>query len=127
MSAVAPKRAYNMPKPSLDNTDLEQLLKVLPTLSPKEQQNILRDLEDYETLLSKEKSKTNFLQFVNKMWPDFIMGRHHRIMAEAFEDVASGKCKICELFAPSMVFRAISSQKSDSNVTYSRTCRWIWS
>ena len=93
MSAVAPKRAYNMPTPSLDNTDLEQLLKVLPTLSPKEQQNILRDLEDYETLLSKEKSKTNFLQFVDKMWPDFIMGRHHRIMAEAFEDVASGKCK----------------------------------
>ena len=67
MSAVAPKRAYNMPKPSLDNTDLEQLLKVLPTLSPKEQQSILNDLENYETLLSKEKSKTNFLQFVNKM------------------------------------------------------------
>jgi len=93
MSAVAPKRAYNMPTPSLDTSDLEALLKVLPTLSPKEQQEIFNDLQTYETLLTKEKSKTNFLEFVNKMWPDFIMGRHHKIMAEAFERVANGTNK----------------------------------
>ena len=93
MSAVTPKRAYNMPTPSLDTSDLEALLKVVPTLSPKEQQEIFNDLEKYETLLTKEKSKTNFLEFVNKMWPDFIMGRHHKIMAEAFERVANGTNK----------------------------------
>ena len=93
MSAVAPKRAYNMPTPSLDTSDLEALLKIVPTLSPKEQQEIFNDLEKYETLLTKEKSKTNFLEFVNKMWPDFIMGRHHKIMAEAFERVANGTNK----------------------------------
>jgi predicted phage terminase large subunit-like protein len=27
------------------------------------------------------------------MWPSFIMGRHHKIMAEAFERVARGECK----------------------------------
>jgi len=93
MSAVAPKRAYNMPTPSLDTSDLEALLKIVPTLSPKEQQEIFNDLEKYETLLTKEKSKTNFLEFVGKMWPDFIMGRHHKIMAEAFERVANGTNK----------------------------------
>ena len=96
MSAVAPKRAYNKSAtllPSLDIKDLEALLKVVPTLSHKEQQDILNDLEDYEILLSKEKAKTNFLDFVNKMWPDFVMGRHHKIMAEAFERVARGESK----------------------------------
>ena len=82
-----------MPTPSLDTSDLEALLKVVPTLSPKEQQEIFNDLEKYETLLTKEKSKTNFLEFVGKMWPDFIMGRHHKIMAEAFERVANGTNK----------------------------------
>ena len=31
--------------------------------------------------------------FVNKVWPAFIEGRHHKIMADAFERVASGELK----------------------------------
>jgi predicted phage terminase large subunit-like protein len=31
--------------------------------------------------------------FVNKVWPEFISGRHHKIMANAFERVVSGECK----------------------------------
>ena len=53
MSAVAPKRAYNMPTPSLDTSDLEALLKVLPTLSPKEQQEIFNDLADLRDFTDK--------------------------------------------------------------------------
>jgi predicted phage terminase large subunit-like protein len=30
---------------------------------------------------------------VKNVWPDFIAGAHHQIMAEAFEEVASGKVK----------------------------------
>ena len=49
-------------------------------------------------LLLDEKKKEqdirdNFLQFVKYMWPDFIEGEHHKIMAEKFNKVASGEIK----------------------------------
>ena len=31
--------------------------------------------------------------FVKHMWPAFIEGRHHKIMAEAFERIARGELK----------------------------------
>jgi len=40
-----------------------------------------------------EKSKESFLYFVTQMWPIFISGSHHKIMADAFERVAKGELK----------------------------------
>ena len=40
-----------------------------------------------------EKSKESFLYFVTQMWPIFISGSHHKIMADAFERVANGQLK----------------------------------
>ena len=40
-----------------------------------------------------EACKNNFLNFVNAMWPQFIAGRHHKIIAEKLERVASGDLK----------------------------------
>jgi predicted phage terminase large subunit-like protein len=40
-----------------------------------------------------ERCKNNFLYFVNQMWPVFISGGHHKIMADAFERVLSGELK----------------------------------
>ena len=37
--------------------------------------------------------KKDFLIFVKNMWPDFIAGRHHKIIAEKLERVASGELK----------------------------------
>ena len=49
-------------------------------------------------LLLDEKKKDqavrdDFLAFVKHMWPDFIEGEHHKIMAEKFNRVANGKLK----------------------------------
>lgn len=41
----------------------------------------------------REKSQESFITFVKAMWPGFIEGAHHRIMAEAFERVARGELK----------------------------------
>jgi predicted phage terminase large subunit-like protein len=41
----------------------------------------------------REKAQKRFIPFVKAMWPGFIEGAHHRIMAEAFERVAAGKLK----------------------------------
>ena len=40
-----------------------------------------------------EKCKDSFLFFVQQMWPIFISGAHHKIMADAFERVANGSLK----------------------------------
>ena len=40
-----------------------------------------------------ERCKESYLFFVTQMWPAFISGKHHQIMAEAFERVASGQLK----------------------------------
>ena len=40
-----------------------------------------------------EKGQKDFLTFVKTVWPDFIAGRHHRIIAEKLERVARGELK----------------------------------
>ena len=40
-----------------------------------------------------ERCKESFLFFVKQMWPIFISGKHHQIMADAFERVANGTLK----------------------------------
>jgi predicted phage terminase large subunit-like protein len=40
-----------------------------------------------------EACQNEFLSFVRSMWPEFIAGRHHRIMAEKLERVAKGELK----------------------------------
>ena len=42
----------------------------------------------------KEKAvSTDFMSFVKYVWPDFIEGSHHKIMAEKFNKVARGELK----------------------------------
>ena len=40
-----------------------------------------------------EACKNNFLSFVKTIWPSFIQGRHHEIIAEKLERVANGELK----------------------------------
>ena len=44
-------------------------------------------------LEKQESCRENFLDFVGTMWPEFISGRHHRIIAEKLERVARGELK----------------------------------
>ena len=40
-----------------------------------------------------DKVKSDFLSFVKHIWPDFIEGYHHKIIAQKFNDLANGKIK----------------------------------
>lgn len=65
-----------------------KLMEILPAGSP--------DIEKIRQLLKADKierCRDGFLPFVNHMWSAFIPGRHHKIMADAFERVASGELK----------------------------------
>jgi hypothetical protein len=49
--------------------------------------------QQYQDALTREKCQTNFLEFVKAMWPGFIHGRHHAVMAKKFEAIVEGKLK----------------------------------
>ena len=77
----------------LNNVDLSDIPKVLPLLSVPEQEQLLAQLSHLEKLKKQRLAQTKFLHFVDQMWSTFIGGKHHAIMAEAFERVARGECK----------------------------------
>ena len=68
-------------------------LRNIPNLPLEEQKEILALLEEYEKAERREASRETFVGFTKDVWPAFIEGRHHKIMAEAFERGASGELK----------------------------------
>jgi len=46
-----------------------------------------------EKLKDRELCQDKFIKFVERVWPTFISGAHHKRMADAFERVANGTCK----------------------------------
>ena len=40
-----------------------------------------------------QRCRDDFLAYVGQVWPVFISGKHHKIMADAFERVAKGELK----------------------------------
>lgn len=78
---------------NIDNMSLADVLKVLPSLSESDQRVLEAQLAKLEELKGRELMQEKFIKFVEKVWPTFIAGRHHKRMAEAFERVARGECK----------------------------------
>lgn len=73
----------------LTRDEVEKYLRVVNRLPDAERQKVLALLEMDRV----ERCKDSFLYFVKEMWPIFISGRHHAIMADAFERVLSGDLK----------------------------------
>ena len=70
--------------------DLSELIGKLPRA---EQEKLLEQVGEYKDALVREKAQGSFMSFVKEMWPGFIHGRHHAVMAKKFEEVAEGKVK----------------------------------
>jgi len=49
--------------------------------------------QEYMASLQREAAQQDFMKFVGEMWPGFINGAHHKVMAQKFQDIAEGKCK----------------------------------
>ena len=69
--------------------DLEKIKK-LPADVRKDFMKMYLQLEEKK---KENKVKSDFLSFVKHMWPDFIEGYHHKIIAKKFNDMAEGKVK----------------------------------
>ena len=75
------------------DAQLKNYLGQVASLPHEEQAEILRLLQDLDVATRREQSQTEFLKFVRQMWPAFIAGSHHQIMADAFERVCNGDLK----------------------------------
>ena len=72
---------------------LQTYLDKIDLLPFEEQKSILTLLNKLDGLQEREQISQRFLRFVKKVWPAFIEGEHHAIMADAFERVVNGKLK----------------------------------
>tara|TARA_R100001460_G_scaffold27471_4_gene55295 strand:+ start:1489 stop:3012 length:1524 start_codon:yes stop_codon:yes gene_type:complete len=77
----------------IEQQERDKILKAIPNLPVEKQDTVKKILEELNKRKTKTKSQNGFLDYVKHMWPEFINGRHHRIMAEAFERVAKGELK----------------------------------
>lgn len=67
---------------------LQEIVDGLPAADRKRATELIQAL-DRRTKL--DKARENFLPFVHEVWPEFIEGDHHKIMANAFDRVLSGE------------------------------------
>ena len=77
----------------LTKEELQYLYNNLDTLTNSQLRVLDKETEAAEEVINRENCQENFMDFVHKVWPNFIDGEHHQEMAAAFEKVANGKCK----------------------------------
>ena len=73
--------------------NIDALSKAIALLPVNEQESFFDELDEYRASLLREEAQVDFLKFAHSMWPGFINGRHHKVMAKKFEEIASGKIK----------------------------------
>ncbi len=62
-------------------------------LSDEELSKIAPMLERLNMLEKQKVSQDLYMDFVKRIWPSFIEGRHHKIYADKLQQVADGKIK----------------------------------
>lgn len=63
--------------------------------------NVPREIEEemlrlelrMQMLEAKERATSNFIDFAKYVWPEMLVGEHHRRISEALDRVVAGKCK----------------------------------
>ena len=68
---------------------LEDLDQLPPKIRDRAKQ-LLSGISEEE---KKEKAQNNFLYFTKHIWPEFIEGKHHKIISEKFDKLATGEIK----------------------------------
>jgi predicted phage terminase large subunit-like protein len=71
----------------------ELSLKDFEILSEQDQNEALALLSRYDQMEKQDKCQNDFIEFVKHMWPECILGRHHKIIGDKFNKIAQGKLK----------------------------------
>jgi predicted phage terminase large subunit-like protein len=73
--------------------DITAIRAQIGSLPDERQREILALLDELSNSRVREEANGDFLSFVKEVWPAFIEGNHHRVMADAFNRIASGELK----------------------------------
>jgi predicted phage terminase large subunit-like protein len=87
------KQTNKVESPKLGPEELQYLLDNIDTLTDAQLRSLKDQLDTTVDAVQKEDCQDNFMDFVHRVWPDFIDGAHHNEMAHAFERVANGEIK----------------------------------
>jgi predicted phage terminase large subunit-like protein len=71
----------------------EEIIEAIMKMPDDMASEMMNMFESYKQSLNIEQAQGDFMKFVGEMWPGFIHGRHHKVMARKFEDIANGKIK----------------------------------
>ena len=71
--------------------DLKKIRDSLKTMQGEEKRRTLELLKTYDSKSVESVGKTNFLTFIDHVYPGYKVGPHHRRLAKIFEDIAAGK------------------------------------
>jgi len=77
----------------LTKKKLDIIKQALPHMTPQEKARNLQLLKEYESNLIKQQGSDRFLDFISHVYPNYIVGDHHKRLAQLFEDIANGKKK----------------------------------
>jgi predicted phage terminase large subunit-like protein len=69
--------------------DLEKIQKLPPDVRKDFMQTFIK----YQEKKKESRVQNDFMSFVKHVWPDFIEGSHHKIIADKFNKLAEGKIK----------------------------------
>ena len=85
---------------NLSPEKIQQIRANIHKLPPEKQKLTLDILKELQKREVRAHAQVKFLDFVKTVWPGFIGGRHHKIMAEKFEAVARGEIKRLAISLP---------------------------
>ena len=87
--------------PSFSEEEVEQMLNNLDVFSDDEVVEINRIVDGLEVRKSNKAADDDLIEFCKKMQPDYIVGKHHRILADLLMDIERGrKERICVNIPP---------------------------
>ena len=73
--------------------DMAAMAATIRSLPPDQQKEAIEAIGLINQVRLKEVAEKDFLSFVKEVWPAFIEGEHHKIMADAFNRIAEGTLK----------------------------------
>ena len=77
----------------MDTAEILDIAEGALGLPSAQREEIRHQLSVIEAAEKREVAHGDFLEFVKQVWPAFIEGDHHRVMADAFNRIADGELK----------------------------------
>jgi hypothetical protein len=106
--------------PDFSEEDVQKMLDNLDSFSVDEVAEIDKLVDELATRKQNQLAYDDLIEFCKAMMPDFIVGRHHRILADLLMEIERGDKDRAAVNIP-------PRQESDDGVAHNRPCSRFWS